>query len=102
MTQVVPGPPYPGVYQHYKGGLYIVHKVIFDSGNGRNNQITVLYESIEYGTLTHRPIVEFTQLVHNGQPSITIHPPDPNCELCIPRFRLLDMGAWHERRPLKH
>lgn len=90
---VVPGPPYPGVYQHYKGGLYIVHKVVFDSGNDRNGQITVLYESLEHGTLTHRPVLEFEQVVHpDGTPSVRIHGLQ-GCNKCVPRFKLLNLAG---------
>lgn len=91
MTTVVPGPPYPGVYQHYKGDLYVVHKVITDSTNRRAGTIVVLYESLDQKVLHVREIVEFLETMCGGQPSFTVHAPDPNCELCTPRFKLLNM-----------
>lgn len=92
IRQVVPGPPYPGVYQHYKGALYVVHKVISDSTNGCNSRILVLYESLEYKTLNVRAIVEFLEKVHpDGEASIRHHGLHVTCDLCVPRFKLLNM-----------
>jgi hypothetical protein len=93
MTDVVPGPPYPGVYQHYKGDLYVVHGIITDSTNSRSGTIVVLYESLKYKELHVREIREFTEMVHEGQSRMFVHSPDPYCEICTPRFKLLTMGS---------
>lgn len=94
---VIPGPPYPGVYKHYKGDYYVVHKVITDSTNNRpgrditDGRIMVLYESLKTKELHVRAILEFQQLVHSdGMPSIQFHLPGAICGKCIPRFKFMD------------
>jgi len=100
--QVVPGPPYPGVYEHYKGDLYVVHKVITDSTNGvRNGRIMVLYESLKEKELHVRDIREFIEHVHpDGSPMIHHHLSDKmeECEECVPRFAMkIDFSRPEER-----
>lgn len=87
---VIPGPPYPGVYLHYKGDPYVVHKIIFDSSNSRNGKIIVFYESLAHGSLTVRDAQEFRQLVHeDGRTSLEVHGFGVVCGNCVPRFRML-------------
>lgn len=100
MAKVVPGPPYPGVYQHYKGDIYIVHKIITDSTNNRPGRITdgrimVFYESLELKEFHVREIQEFNEHVHDdGSPSHEHHfyADIPGCEECVPRFKLMDLA----------
>lgn len=90
---VVPGPPYPGVYEHYKGDGYIVHKILTDSTNARSGRIMVLYESMETKKLLVRDIQEFNDFVHaDGTGSWThhFHVEIKTCKECRPRFRQVD------------
>jgi hypothetical protein len=93
---VLPGPPYPGGYEHYKGGIYVVHKIITDetsnrfSGRLTDGRIMVLYESLETKEWHVRQITDFLSLVHaDGSLSWEHHMSWENdaCEKCRPRFR---------------
>lgn len=90
---VVPGPPYPGVYEHYKGDYYVVHKIITDSTNTRAGKIMVLYESLETKEFHVRDVAEFLSFVHgDGTGSWThhFHVEIKTCKECRPRFRPVD------------
>ncbi len=50
----------PGLYRHYKGGVYKVHFTALDKDR---DEIMVVYESAVHGTLYVRPLEEFTGLV---------------------------------------
>jgi hypothetical protein len=95
ISLVVPGPPYPGVYEHYKGDFYVVHKVITDSTNDRSGRIVVLYESLEKKELHVRDVIEFLEDVHeDGQPAYMHHIKIGGVinDCCKPRFRLLNLA----------
>lgn len=99
VTAAIPGPPFPGVYQHYKGDFYIVHKIVSDSTNNRPGRLTgtifVLYESLGHKTLNVREIREFNEKVHrDGSPGWEHHTgilSEP-CDECVPRFKLLNLN----------
>jgi len=50
----------PGIYKHYKGGMYKVH---FTAHYKDEDIIMVIYESVVHGTLYVRPLEEFTSYV---------------------------------------
>lgn len=51
------------VYEHYKGGKYLVLFVADDSTNSRAQNKLVVYVSLTYGTIKCRDIKEFTEIV---------------------------------------
>jgi hypothetical protein len=51
------------VYDHYKGGRYLVLSVADDSTNNRAGNRVVVYVSLTYGTIKCRDLVEFIELV---------------------------------------
>lgn len=102
---VIPGPPFPGAYQHFRGGIYIVRQIVVDETNHDNGRIMVLYEKTTTGKLYVRTIHEFNQMVHadDGTPSIMSHligGKQEDCALCVPRFHqmtpeeILDHNAF--------
>jgi hypothetical protein len=97
---LVPGPPYPGAYEHYNGGIYVVHKIITDktsnnhSGRLTDGRILVLYESLETKEWHVREISEFLEKVHeDGTPSWLHHFSlmNDDCKECRPRFRKIEI-----------
>lgn len=95
----VPGPPYPGAYEHYKGGVYVVHKIITNETSveysGRPaGRIVVLYESLKTKEFHVRDISEFLGYVHaDGTPSWNHHMNDEveSCKKCRPRFKRIEI-----------
>lgn len=93
---VPPGPPYPGVYEHYKGDIYVVHRMITDSTNERSGRIVVYYESLETREFHVREVIEFLDMVHeDGSASWEHHVAviGEQCDKCRPRFRMLTPGV---------
>lgn len=86
----VPGPPYPGAYRHYKGGVYLVEEIIFDSSNSAGGAIVVLYKSLEHQNRTVRLIREFMENVcSDGEMSLIKHGFGVVCGNCKPRFEMM-------------
>jgi hypothetical protein len=53
-----------GIYDHYKGGQYVVLFIATDSNNDRNDELTVVYMSLtppHAGALRVRHFDEFTE-----------------------------------------
>jgi hypothetical protein len=53
----------PGVYQHYKGGLYTVLGVAEDCTNTRDKTELVIYVSLKDGKIYCRELKEFSEIV---------------------------------------
>jgi len=53
----------PGLYRHYKGGMYRVLFTAQDSTNGRDLELVVVYLSCKHGTLNTRRQSEFVERV---------------------------------------
>lgn len=53
----------PGVYKHYKGGVY---KVLFTASHSDTGEPMVVYMNEEHGTYYVRPLSEFTSNVTQG------------------------------------
>ena len=53
----------PGLYKHYKGGLYRVIAHAIESTNGRDGQEVVVYISLEKGLWYTRNAIEFYSTV---------------------------------------
>ena len=51
------------VYDHYKGGKYLVLFVAQDSTNARQHNKVVVYISLTYGEVKCRDVFEFTEIV---------------------------------------
>jgi hypothetical protein len=51
------------VYDHYKGGKYLVVSIAEDSTNARVGAKVVMYVSLTYGKVKCRDLTEFTQMV---------------------------------------
>lgn len=51
------------VYDHYKGGKYLLLFVADDSTNNRDGNKVVIYISLTYGKIYCRDLSEFTELV---------------------------------------
>ena len=51
------------VYEHFKGGKYLVLFVAEDSTNARKGTKLVVYISLTYGAIKIRELSEFTELV---------------------------------------
>jgi hypothetical protein len=51
------------VYEHHKGGKYLVLFVADDSTNARMGNKLVVYVSLTYGAIKCRDLSEFTELV---------------------------------------
>jgi len=56
---VIPGK----IYQHYKGGLYEVLQL---AKNTDNDEIMVIYRSIQFGTYYARPLIDWNTSVNNN------------------------------------
>ena len=51
------------IYNHYKGGKYLVLFVVDESTNARLGQKVVVYTSLTYGKIYCRDLSEFTEEV---------------------------------------
>ncbi|HEX5774683.1 MAG TPA: DUF1653 domain-containing protein [Candidatus Paceibacterota bacterium] len=51
------------VYEHHKGGKYLVFGVAEESTNARKGNKVVLYVSLTYGKMKCRDLEEFTEVV---------------------------------------
>jgi hypothetical protein len=66
----------PGIYHHYKGPLYVVLGVAEESTNGRPEEASVVYFSVEKEKLRSRVEAEFVELLvmpdveHGGTESV--------------------------------
>jgi len=62
-------PAVPGVYKHYKGGLYRVLFLAQVSTNGPDEgKLVVVYVSLADGTIYSRDDRQFTEIIkHKGQ-----------------------------------
>jgi hypothetical protein len=67
-------PTINGIYSHYKGGTYIVLNL---AKNTENDEIVVVYRSIEFGSYYTRPLSQWFEFVK-----------DQN-DTDVPRFRFL-------------
>lgn len=56
----------PGLYKHYKGGLYRVLFTAWESTNGRPREEVVVYVSLEKGTVNVRLLEEFSMPMSEG------------------------------------
>ncbi len=59
MEQILPN----RVYEHHKGGRYLVLSVAEESTNARKGNEVVVYVSLTYGKVKCRDLSEFTELV---------------------------------------
>lgn len=57
----------PGVYQHYKGGYYLVLFTADDSNNFADHELGVVYISLDRGKANFRRLTEFLEEV-DGKP----------------------------------
>lgn len=87
---VVPGPPFPGMYQHFRGDVVQVHRIVADQSNIDVGRLKVLYERIFDGRMLVRDVREFNEVVHveDGTPSVIAHLGSltKTCGMCVPRF----------------
>ena len=51
------------IYEHHKGGKYLVLFVADDSTNARPGNKVVIYVSLTYGVIKARDLAEFTEMV---------------------------------------
>ncbi len=49
------------VYTHYKGGRYVPLHMSIESTNVRDGGVYVVYLSLTYGIVHHRPLEEFIE-----------------------------------------
>lgn len=52
------------IYKHYKGGTY---QVISLATHTEQNQILVIYKSLNFGSVYARPIEEWNKLTEDGR-----------------------------------
>lgn len=52
------------IYKHYKGGTY---KVISLATHTEQNQILVIYKSLNFGSVYARPLEQWNQLTESGE-----------------------------------
>lgn len=52
-----------GLYQHYKGALYLVIMLAWESTNGRPRELIVVYRSLEQESTNVRRAAEFVEPV---------------------------------------
>lgn len=101
---VVPGPPYPGLYQHFRGEVVAVKGLVVDKTNRDTNRLKVLYERLFDKALLVRDVSEFNQMVHpyDGTPSVMAHLGsfENSCKMCVPRFHQMtpaDIEVYNSR-----
>ncbi|MCE0742876.1 DUF1653 domain-containing protein [Acetobacter sicerae] len=70
--QDIPFSIQPGLYRHYKGGLYTVLHTVRHS---ETEEWLVIYRSEAHGTLWARPLSMWTELV-DGRPRFAFVEPD--------------------------
>jgi len=59
----------PGVYEHYKGGLYRVLFEAHESSNGRERERLIVYVSLKHGSVNVRKRDEFLEMLTvDGKP----------------------------------
>lgn len=59
MKEVFPGK----IYNHHKGGRYLVLHIVDESTNALVGKQGVVYVSLKYGKIKHRDLTEFTEEV---------------------------------------
>jgi hypothetical protein len=87
-------PTKPGVYRHYKGGLYRVLFVARMSTNGpTEDRPHVVYVSLAHGVINIRDEEEFHEIVANFKPVPRF---TANSFKPVPRFTFIDERLTYE------
>ncbi len=76
------------IYEHHKGGLYEVIILAINASNDGKSEQTVVYKSVEFGTVYTRPLSEWNESVEVKDNRASFFSGEDVFEKC-PRFKIV-------------